>query len=497
LNINYSKRDIIDFILLYIGAIITVYLLPGIFAYIYFGILLILFWRSRKNAFWFILLYFMLDTPGDLFPNDFNYGLPFVNGVNLRYIEVFIYVAFFKALRQKNRFQSQYYKAYQFLLILTILLLVYTLFLDTFSLSFIITIKWIFVWSIIYSIPKLIDTYDEWVFFFRMAFIIVFIGFLSQLLQLALGQPPSYLLGTNFQPMMGYEKGIPQELDPNLNFGEIIVQKLDPNQYNVIEARPISCITIMQLALTGAMFFLQFKTHIFNKTYLYLVIIISYLSILLTATRGWFIAFSVVLILYFAYSQKIKRIYSISILVIILLLFLLRVPFIQKQFQGSFSRLSTIESVAQGDLSAGGTSSRDQYSFELIKLWKESPVLGWGFSSFFKEHNNGHAGPANLLFSVGIVGYLVFIYFWYKLFFIPIRVNKRISFSNPYKGSLIIFSFTFLVFFILHASSGQRFGLYLDLGAVIFSQVIYYSYSSFFIVNALNEEYEIKQLHRE
>ena len=156
--------------------------------------------------------------------------------------------------------------------------------------------------------------------------------------------------------------------------------------------------------------------------------------------------------------------------------------------------MSTIESVAQGDLSAGGTNARNDYSEILVNHWKDSPFLGWGFSDFYKENGNGHAGLANLLFGVGIIGFLVFIYFWYKLFFTPLVKDRMLSMGNPYKGALVVFSLGFLIFFILNATSGQQFGLYMGFGAGIFSQTFFYSYSSCFIISGLNAEREIKRL---
>jgi hypothetical protein len=126
-----------------------------------------------------------------------------------------------------------------------------------------------------------------------MAFIIVFIAFLSQLLQLALGYSPSYLLGTNFSPMMDYGQG------------EFVLSKMNSAAYDITEARPISSSSIILIALVGAMFFQQYKSNIFPKIYLSLVILISYISILLTATRGWVIAFTFVIFLYFVSTQKI------------------------------------------------------------------------------------------------------------------------------------------------------------------------------------------------
>ena len=480
MNNNYSVRDIVHFFLLYVGAIITVYLLPNTVSYFYFALLLILFWRSKKNVFWFILVFFLIDPPLGLFPEDFNYGLPFIKGINLRFVELFVYVAFFKALKQKNRFYTVFNKQYRLLILLTLLLLVYTLFLDSISVSFIITIKWLFVWSLVYSIPKLIDTEDDWIFLFRMTFIIAFVAFLSQLLHLTLGYSPSYLLGTNFNPLM--ESGQ----------RAFVLSKTNTAGNDLIELRPISSSYIILIALSGAMFFMQYKRKIFKKEYLYGVLIISYLSILLTSTRGWFIAFSLVLFLYFTFIHRIKRIVTISILAVMLIPLLLSVPLIQKQLKSSFKRFSTIESVARGDLSAGGTDARINYSKDLVNFWSEKPLLGWGFSDFYKKNGNGHAGLANLLFQVGIVGYLVFIYFWYKLFLTPVIINKRISTGNPFKGSIMVLSLAFLIFFILNATSGQQFGLYIGFGGSVYSQILYYSYSSFFITMAFKTDYMIK-----
>lgn len=423
----------------------------------------------------------MLDSPAGLFPDDYNYGLPFIRGVNLRFIELFVYASFLKAIMKNNKFKSGYLKSYQLLLLLTVILIVYSLFLNTSILSVIVAIKWIFIWSLIYSIPKLLDNYDDWVFLFRIVFILVFIAFTSQILQLALGYSPSYLLGTNFNPMMGKEQM------------EVTKNGLDISRaYDIEVARPIGSSYIVLIGLSGAMFFQQYKTNIFHKSYLSLIIVVSFASIFITATRGWFIAFSVAIFLFLVYIQKIKRMARIGFITLILITFTLSIPFIQKQIVGSFNRISTLEAIIQGDLSAGGTSARVDYNLHLIKLWKESPILGWGFSEFYKENGNGHAGLANLLFSVGIIGYIVFIYFWYHLFFMPIFVNKKLSSLNPYKGSLIAFTLTFLIFFILNASSGQQFGIYLSFSGGIMAQIIYYSYSSFFIRMALDKETQIR-----
>jgi O-antigen ligase len=472
---KYTSLDIIYLFVLYVIAVVVVYKLPDIAAFAYFGLLLVLFWQSRKNAFWFLLIFFMVDPPGGLFPYDYNYGLPFIKGVNLRFQEVFIYVAFLKVIIKKRPpIRSVYLKAFKVLSIYLIALLIYTLALDLSISSMFITLKWLFVWSLIYSIPKLVNTFDDWVFFFRGIFIIVFIVFFSQILFLIIGQSPAYLLGTNFQPLMDH--------------GVVDLQNFDPENYNIMEARPIGSSYIVFTGLIGALFFIKVKASYFSTWYLHLIVIVSYLSIIITATRGWFIAFSIALILFFVINYRMKRVASVIITVILVIPLVLSIPVVNKQLSGAFKRFSTIKAVTQGDVTAKGTSSRGNYSIALYELWKQNPIMGWGFSSVYKNNENTHAGLANLLLNVGIVGYLVFIYFWYKLFSVPLQTNLRLSMRNKFKGSLIAFGLGFIILFILNATSGQQFGFYLGFDMVVFGQIYFYCYSSFFIFHALKEE---------
>jgi hypothetical protein len=472
---RYTSLDIIHFFVLYAIAVVVVYKLPNIVAFIYFGLLLVLFWRSRKNAFWFLLIFFMVDPPGGLFPYDYNYGLPFIKGVNLRFQEVFIYVALIKAIiKIKPPFRSVYLRAYKVLSVYLVVLIIYTLALEITLFNIVITLKWLFVWSLIYSIPILINTIDDWVFFFRVTFIIVFLAFFGQILFLIIGHSPAYLLGTNFQPIMDHRV--------------VELQYFDPEHYNIAQARPIGSSYIVLTGLIGALFFIKAKVNYFSTWYLHLVISISYLSIIFTATRGWFIAFSIALILFFVFIGKMKRFVSSIITVILVIPLVLSIPVVKNQFSGAFERFSTVKEVAQGDITAKGTSSRGDYTITLYELWKQNPIMGWGFSSIYKNNENTHAGLANLLLNVGILGYLVFIYFWYELFSVPLYANLRLSMRNKFKGSLIVFSLGFIILFVLNATSGQQFGFYLGFDMVVFGQIIFYSYSSFFIIHALKEE---------
>ena len=124
-------------------------------------------------------------------------------------------------------------------------------------------------------------------------------------------------------------------------------------------------------------------------------------------------------------NRNYKVVFRLIFITILSGIIIFNSQIITNQLIGVTKRVATVESIAKGDLSAEGTSARyDKYTPRLFQVWKGSPLFGWAFSDTYKENSNGHAGLANLLMQVGIIGYLVFIYFWYSLIFIPLRANQ-------------------------------------------------------------------------
>ena len=168
-----TKNEIFIFYLLFIVSVYSVYFLPQVFSYIFFGILLILFLRSEKNYFWFAFIIFCTDAPGGLFPNgDMNYGMPMINFPFLvTFQELFIYTALIKVILQKKKKGTFIYeKPVKGLLLFGIFLFFITFFLGTSARSFFESIKWTLSWTLLYSVPKLLITKEDWIHFFRSAF---------------------------------------------------------------------------------------------------------------------------------------------------------------------------------------------------------------------------------------------------------------------------------------------------------------------------------------
>jgi len=182
-----DKNEFLKFILVFSVSVFAVYFLPDIVSKLLFGILLFLFYRSKKNYFWFAFIYFCVDAPSGLFPNgDLNYGMPMVTlPFIITFQELFIYVAFVKALRIKKTY-FLYSKPVQILIIYMVFLFLITFLLGTSQRSILESIKWTLSWSLLYSVPRLISSEEDWISFFRLLFPITFIALGTQIFQLIL-----------------------------------------------------------------------------------------------------------------------------------------------------------------------------------------------------------------------------------------------------------------------------------------------------------------------
>ena len=113
---------------------------------------------------------------------------------------------------------------------------------------------------------------------------------MAQFYQLSTGQLPSALLGSDFQQVSGNVL--------------INVPSIDSQIYLSSAGRPISSSSILLINFIAGLFFLSNKYKVFNKSYLSAIVIGSFISIILTGTRGWIIAFGIILILYYVFHKQ-------------------------------------------------------------------------------------------------------------------------------------------------------------------------------------------------
>jgi len=221
-----------------------------------------------------------------------------------------------------------------------------------------------------------------------------------------------------------------------------------------------------------ALFYLSRERKIFNNTYLNLIIIIGFFTILLSATRGWIIAllilFSSVFFMkgYNLMKQFIRMCVIMGILIYIVQVFY---PSFLFQISKSFERLSTLEALTEGDLTAGGTLVRlTERGPRVMKEFKESPIIGWGFSNHYFAYGDMHVGNQTMLLQGGIVGYtfwmVIILLIFYNIFIYGRLYCVRLSIGS----GIYVILFALIATFAIHSSSMQMWGFYGHSQATIF-----------------------------
>jgi O-antigen ligase len=465
---------ILSFYLLYALSILSVYILPNYISYIFFSGILLAFLFSKKNFFWVAFILVIIDSPGGFFPfGDINYGIPMLKFPALvSYQEIFLYLALLKSIIIKSTDKFVYKKSISLLAVYFVILILISFPLGTSAIIIAKTIKWALPWTMLYSVPRLIKGEQDWERLFRLIFTFTIAAFISQIVELILGVPPAFLLGTDFSHISG----------------EVVNDQNNWVLYNRIfdVYRLLGSYFVGFLSYIGSMYYLLSSRKSFTKTYLVSILILSVFSVFLSATRGYIMSFFVGLILFLITVTRRFRI-SLGAIVIILLLVVLvmEVPIVQRQITGVILRIETTSSIFEGDFTAEGTNKRiTDYTPVLLSYFSQSPIFGWGFSDTFWDFNNGHAGMPNLLANVGILGFLIFLFFWWELFFKPIRTMRRLSSFHPYKKSLITLSIGLIVLLGIHSFSGQMFQYLIGYYNTSFVVLIFICFSSFSLKNA-------------
>jgi hypothetical protein len=396
------------------------------------------------------------------------------------YFEIFIYTAFIKAVNSRKNNVFIYKNQIKLLAVYMMVLFLLSYFIGMSGQTLLKSIKWILPWSLIYTIPRLMSNIEDWDNFFALLFPVVFISIIFQIAHLILGFPISQFLGSDYLKASG----------EYFSAGEII--GFD-RRYGIF--RIISSVYISLIAMIAAMNYLGSKRKIFSEKYLNFIILLSYLNIFLSGTRGWIIAITIGLMIYalFIDNRFFLRLRFVPVLIVVVVL-ALTVPVFQNQLDAVLFRANTMSLLAAGDISAGKSSSRlDQYSPPVIDKFLEFPIFGWGFSDVARATANGHVGMPTLLMQVGIVGFGFILYFWWKLFSVPIKMNRRLGISNPYKKGLLALTVGFLILFITHSTSGQQFSYLIGFYGSSIAQLIFYGYSDVLMKSAVITEYELRE----
>lgn len=453
-----SFKSYFKFLMYIIVTIIVTYYMPASIAHIWYFMLLFFYWRSDDEPFW--LAFFMTTVDGFAgFMGLYEVTLKLLPGLpGIELAQFYILLSAIKAYRKNVKpylFYNNYLKVLFWYLIFLILWGQILGFKaeprDYFRIA-----KLTLPFLLLYSLPRLLIDLHSYKRLFGFIFIILIAGIIAQLFTLFTGISPPIVLKLTTEQLVeagGYETGYRGFYNP----GAVLV------------------------GIFGALFFLSSRdTNSFNKIWFYFMILFAFGIVYLSATRGWILSFGFIIIstVLFVLGIKKKRTHIFLLFLALLLIIYSSDNKIKRQIDFANKRLKTLESITKGDITAEGTLKRlSERSPRVMKIWKESPVFGWGFSSVQRKYNDGHVGNQNLLMTSGIVGFMLLIGFLFYFDYKILKLYKKMPKVFAYKNSLLIFIIFLLGWFIIHSTSSQHFN-YMVIPAQIIPQAIFLSFGS-------------------
>ena len=207
------------------------------------------------------------------------------------------------------------------------------------------------------------------------------------------------------------------------------------------------------------------------KKKLYLVLVgLAFLSILITASRGWILATLLIII---PFINKISVKYTLQAVLFFIIIFTIvsQTNVMKTQIARSLDRVSTIELLLEGDLTAGGTLSRVTTRHEVVwNKFLQSPLVGYGYSKVYNKNIDPHVGNQNLLMNVGIIGYSLFLYLIISFL---LAMRKVTIVDEKYKHLGILYAFSLLAVFLIHSVSRQMFGYGIDIQSSLIISILF------------------------
>ncbi|HPQ98472.1 MAG TPA: hypothetical protein PK066_03000 [Saprospiraceae bacterium] len=299
--------------------------------------------------------------------------------------------------------------------------------------------KWIVPLMLLYSIPKLFQKQEQYTELFVYLFPVALVALGTQLFTILTSSSPVAFFGAKKEIWWAIE---------------ITKDKTYRGLYNE---------SLIIASNLGALFYLaQRKSH-FSNMYLFTVLIANFASIFLSATRGWTIYMVFILLssMFFIVQFDRRRVMSVSTIILLAILASQAIPTLRIQTNNAFKRLLTLEKLAQGDATAGGTLIRiTERGPRVMRKWELSKLTGWGFSREFMDNNDVHVGNQNILMQSGIIGAALMIFF---IGFVSVKLWLRylnVGFDFKYRKALLLFPIYFIGWFIIHSSSEQEFAYY-------------------------------------
>ncbi|MCD4819031.1 MAG: O-antigen ligase family protein [Candidatus Cloacimonetes bacterium] len=420
---------------------VAVYWFNPIIRLFIYTIIFAVYYFSRNNVFWLSLFFILISAPFDLFYGRFSWFILLTSNVGVPFSVLFYIISYIKVQRismVNNSFKSYYHYISIYILFLIVIGLIFGP--NQASLFRMIIVLPNF--TVFIFLPQLLDKEIKIVKFNKIVLSFSIVIAIFSIIQIIL---PYNLLKiiTNSKDAFIIDHGVMRQT------GGIFI-----------------CLYSFVLSL----YYLNLNMKHFTKKFLYIVIFSSLFFIFNSATRGWILASIFILFLYFLFfkTKSLKLIFTIAMFGVIVILYTPKE--VKQNITKSYKRLATISNLTEGDLTADGTLSRlTVRSPKVMNKYIESPIIGFGYSKVTENYHDKHVGNQSLLLSGGILGFLL-------MYGVLIAICKKIVFFGRIyfktKNLFIIFIIGIFGILIIHSSSMQMFGFYMDARAAFLISAI-------------------------
>lgn len=437
LQFSFELKDYwqaILFVTAMVMGAIVLYRGPAIFGPIMQAAVLALFFRSKNSWLWIAVFMFTSFVPGGLYQNAMPRNLVIMSTSiigDLTFTLAFAIIALLKSIKYQK---VQVFYRTEWILVLVFVVILYPIFGGKPTLF----VKGLVNFSLLISIPMLLRKQSDYNNLFMLIFISNVFVLITNIYQVSVGYPI-------VRPLSGS-----------------LINLVDSNYYlfrmeDVSSTiRPVWGVEFAFLSIIGALFYITYRKSPFRNTFLYMMILIGWINVVFSATRGWIIASSVVILLYtFIMIPRLFRSIMIMLpLLMITFLGLWQIPVVKNQLQKSFSRLQTSESILSGDFTIEATGGRSYRNEIVMSTFRESPIIGWGHSADAMQYFDTHTGNQTILMQFGIIGYLLLLVLWVRFSLGLMRKDSIQYGDDSYKNTLRVPVIGFLGIFIIHSTSG-------------------------------------------
>ncbi len=429
-----KQNEFFELFVYIVGAVFLVYFVPAPVNKFLFLAVLPIAWKSKKDYFWLAFFLILIDQPGGLFSGgkrDDAFRLPiytillgFAFTIYELYLILFLLKIKLKSEYRLNKKPVFFAQELNTLVLLFILLVSISPFIGMSFKAVNEVIKIVINLTLFYSMFYIIPDLDKLIRFLKLIFPFAFIAVILQVFSLANGFQIVHLVKPNIEITQGVFNV----------FGEGEIE------------RPIELVSILFICFSGSLLMIRLKTKAFNINYLWTINLISFVSIFMTGTRSWFLAFVIgyIVFLFLSRNEISKILYRSLVGIFIVICVSFYIPSISRQIEAAATRIVTINKVIEGDFTAGGTLLRiDQRAPKVMAAFNQSTwVFGAAFSDLHREHQDFHVGYHNLLLNVGVIGVLAFLFLFLRIIIKGIFVNvndKHKLTSTALIGLIILF----------------------------------------------------------